>query len=300
VKQKLDPATALLLTIPPLLWASNAIVGRMLRDAVPPLTLNLLRWAIALLILLPLAAPTLIRNRAALATHWRRFAVLGLLGVGLYNSLQYQALQTSSPINVTLVAAGMPVWMLLVGRLFFHVPVRPAQVAGSVLSVLGVLLVLCRGEWSVLQELRLVPGDLLMVIATIVWSFYTWLSTQPRDPPAIRSDWAAFLGVQVFYGVIWSGLLAAGEWQFSDARLAWSWPVAAAMVYIAVGPAVIAFRCWGAGVQRSSPSMGAFFSNLTPLFAALFSSAILGEPPHAYHALAFVLIAGGIAWSARQ
>jgi drug/metabolite transporter (DMT)-like permease len=297
--KRLDATTALLLTIPPFLWASNAIVGRMLRDAVPPVTLNLLRWSIALLILLPLAR-RLFDNKAALRSHWRRFALLGLFGVGLYNSLQYLALQTSSPINVTLVAAGMPVWMLLIGRLFFHAPVRMPQVVGSVLSVIGVLVVLCRGEWSALQELRLVPGDLLMVLATIVWSLYTWMLTQPKDPPAIRSDWAAFLAVQVFYGVLWSALFAGVEWQASAARPVWSWPVVAALVYIAVGPAIIAFRCWGAGVQRSSPSMGAFFSNLTPLFAALFSSAILGEAPHVYHAVAFVFIAGGIAWSARR
>lgn len=293
--KKLDPTTALLLTIPPLLWASNAIVGRMLRDAVPPLTLNFLRWAIALAILLPLA-----RGLFSYGAYWRRFALLGLLGVGLYNSLQYLALQTSSPINVTLVAAGMPVWMLLVGRLFFHAPIRPAQVAGSVLSVLGVLLVLCRGEWQALQQLRLVPGDLYMVVATIVWSFYTWLLTQPKDPPGIRSDWASFLAIQVMYGVAWSGVFAAGEWQLDVAKAAWSWPVLLAIVYIAIGPAIIAFRCWGAGVQRSSPAMGAFFSNLTPLFAALFSLALLGEAPQLYHALAFILIAGGIAWSARQ
>jgi drug/metabolite transporter (DMT)-like permease len=297
--KRLDATTALLLTVPPLLWASNAIVGRMLRDAVPPLTLNLMRWAIALLILLPLALRTLLKEKEAIRANWRRFTLLGLLGVGLYNSLQYMALQTSSPINVTLVAAGMPVWMLVVGRLFFHVRIRPAQVAGAVLSILGVLLVLCRGEWRALAELRLVPGDLLMVVATIVWSFYTWLLMQPKDPPAVRSDWSAFLAVQVFYGVLWSALFAAGEYQLSTARAAWTLPVVAAMVYIAVGPAVIAFRCWGAGVQRSSPSMAAFFSNLTPLFAALFSSAILGEAPHLYHAAAFVLIAGGIAWSAR-
>lgn len=294
MKKRVDATTALLLTVPPLLWASNAIVGRMLRDAVPPLTLNLLRWAIALLILLPLALPLVLRERQALVTHWRRFALLGLLGVGLYNSLQYMALQTSTPINVTLVAAGMPVWMLIIGSLFFHVPVRRAQITGSLLSVVGVLVVLCRGEWSALQELRLVPGDLFMVLATMIWSFYTWCLTQPRDPPALRADWAAFLAVQVFFGVLWSGMFTAAEWQFSAARPVWSWPVVAAMVYIAVGPAIIAFRCWGAGVQRSSPSMGAFFSNLTPLFAALFSSAILGEAPQLYHAVAFLLIAGGI------
>jgi drug/metabolite transporter (DMT)-like permease len=42
------------------------------------------------------------------------------------------------------------------------------------------------------------------------------------------------------------------------------------------------------------PTIAGFFSNLTPLIAALMSAAFLGEPPHAYHAVAFVLIVGGI------
>ena len=44
-----------MLTVPPLLWAGNAVVGRLVSDLVPPLTLNFLRWLIAFCILLPMA-----------------------------------------------------------------------------------------------------------------------------------------------------------------------------------------------------------------------------------------------------
>ena len=74
----------------------------------------------------------------------------------------------------------------------------------------------------------------------------------------------------------------------------------AALVYVAVGPSLLAYRCWGAGVQRAGPAMAAFFSNLAPLFAAIMSALVLGEPPRAYHALAFALIVAGIAVSARR
>jgi drug/metabolite transporter (DMT)-like permease len=122
---------------------------------------------------------------------------------------------------------------------------------------------------------------------------------EKKDVPALRADWAAFLLVQVGYGVLWSAALAGGEWALGDVHVAWSWPVAAALAYVAIGPAILAMRCWGAGVMRAGPSIGAFFINLTPLFTALLSSAFLGEPPHPYHALAFGLIVGGIAWSSR-
>jgi drug/metabolite transporter (DMT)-like permease len=285
--------TAILLTIPPMLWAGNAIVGRMVAHDVPPILLNFLRWAIALVLLLPLAGPVF-RPGSGLWANWRRFTVLGLLGIGLYNALQYLALQSSTPINVTLVASGMPVWMMLTGWLFFGASVARRQVAGAVLSIAGVLLVLARGEWSHLMELRLVAGDIFMILATIAWSLYSWLLTRTTGPADIRSHWASFLLAQVAFGVIWSGIFAAGEAALSSALIHWSWPLIAALLYVAIGPAIIAFRCWGAGVQQAGPAVASFFVNLTPLFTALLSSIILGEPPRTYHAIAFVLIVGGI------
>ena len=294
----LSPSTIFLLTVPPVLWAGNAIVGRLVRDAVPPMTLNLIRWTIALAVLVPLGRAAF-RPGSGVLTHWRRYALLGLLGVGLYNSLQYLALQSSTPINVTLVASGIPVWMLLVGRFFYGMPVKRKQVVGAVLSIAGVLVVLCRGDVEQLLDLRLVRGDLTMILATIAWSFYSWMLMQQKDAPGLRADWAAFLLAQVAYGVLWSAALSGGEWALQGVQIAWSWPLLAALLYVAIGPAILAMRCWGAGVQRAGPSIGAFFINLTPLFTALLSSAFLGEAPHAYHVLAFGLIVGGIFVSAR-
>jgi drug/metabolite transporter (DMT)-like permease len=76
--------------------------------------------------------------------------------------------------------------------------------------------------------------------------------------------------------------------------------VAAAVAFIAVGPAVLAYRCWGAGIQRVGPQLAGFFTNLTPLFAALMSTLILNEAPRLYHLLAFALIVGGIVVSSRR
>jgi drug/metabolite transporter (DMT)-like permease len=282
-----------------LLWAGNAVVGRVVQDLVPPITLNFLRWSIAFLVLLPLAG-SILRPRSALWTHWRRYAVLGLLGIGLYNALLYKALESSTPINVTLVGSSMPVWMLLCGRLFFGAAVSRKQVIGAVLSMAGVVLVLSRGEWQQLLALRLVPGDLLMILATIVWSIYSWLLARHNDPDEIRRTWATFLLAQVTYGVMWSGMFAAGEWMVTEPVIDWGWTLIAALLYVGIGPAVIALRCWGEGVRRVGPNIASFFQNLMPLFTALMSTAFLGEMPHLYHAVAFVLIVGGIVLSSRR
>ena len=299
MNQRLTPGTIALLLIPPFLWAGNAVVGRMVSGLVPPVTLNFLRWALAFLLLLPLAGWVL-RPSNGLYVHWRRFAVLGLLGVGLYNTFQYMALKTSTPINVTLVASSTPVFMLAIGAVLFGQRATGRQLLGALLSIAGVLLVLSRGSWEVLMHLHLVTGDIFVLLATAAWAYYSWLLTRRNEPEAIRADWAAFLLAQVVFGLIWSGSFAAGEWALTDAHISWGLPLVAALVFVAVGPAVVAYRCWGMGVQRAGPTVAGFFLNLTPLIAAMLSSLLLGETPHTYHAAAFVLIVGGIIVSSRQ
>ena len=288
-----------MLVAAPLLWAGNAVVGRALNTLIPPITLNFVRWLLAFAVLLPLAWQVL-RPGSPLWPHWRRYALLGLLGIGSYNALQYLALQTSTPLNVTLVGSGMPVWMLIIGALCFGVPASRRQIAGVLLSVAGVVLVLSRGSWEQLLALRLVPGDLYMVAATISWSFYSWLLVRTSEPRELRGDWAAFLMAQMIFGLGWSGAFAGVEWSLGATQITWGWPLAAGLAFIAVGPAILAYRFWGVAAQRAGPVVGGFFINLTPLFAAVLSTVFLGEAPHLYHALAFALIVGGIVVSSRR
>lgn len=298
--QGLTPRVAALLLVPPLLWAGNATVGRLIHELISPMTLNFLRWVLAFVLLLPLAWPML-KADSPIWGAWKRYAVLGFLGVGCYNSLQYMALKTSTPINVTLVASSTPVFMLGLGALFFKQRIHARQLLGSVLSIAGVLLVLCRGDVQTLAQVELVMGDVLVLIATAAWAWYSWLLAQPRDPMAVRSNWAYFLMAQMLFGLVWSGAFSAAEWLSTDSGvMVWGWPLAAALVYVAVGPALLAYRCWGLGVQQVGPSVAGFFANLTPLFAALFSTWVLGDVPQLYHALAFVLIVGGIVVSSRS
>ena len=299
MQQRLTPGTALLLTVPPLLWAGNAIVGRLVREIVSPMALNFIRWLLAFLVLLPFAT-AMLRRESPLWAHWKRFTVLGLLGIGCYNALQYLALHTSTPVNITLVGSSMPLWMLAIGTLFFGARVTGREMLGAVLSMAGVLLVLGRGDWRHLAALRLVPGDLYMMLATISWAFYSWLLSRTREPAEARRDWASFLMAQMVFGLAWSSLFAAGEWTLAAAHVDWGWPLASALVFITLGPALLAYRCWGLGVQRAGPQVAGFFSNLTPLFAALMSAAFLGELPQWYHGAAFMLIVGGIWISSRR
>lgn len=287
-----------------MMWAGNAVVGRMMVGTMPPVAMNALRWLLVGLMLWPLVR----RNGlhwGDVRTRWVYLATIGVLGVGTYNALQYLALLTSSPLSVTLIGSSVPVWMMLVGRIGFGQALRPRQLAGAALSVCGVMLVMTRGDLSVLGQLRLVPGDLLMLLASLAWAVYSWLLAHPpahmvgHQRPAW--DWATFLWIQVLFGSVWAvgsaGLEAA---LMAGPRPGWLpsgvWPWLG-MLFIAVGPSIVAYRCWGLGVQTVGPTMAAFFSNLTPIFAALWAALLLGEHPRWYHPVALLLIVAGIAVS---
>ena len=291
--------TAAMLTAAPLLWAGNAVVGRLVHDQISPFALNFIRWLVAFLVLVPWTLAVL-RRESALWQHCRHYALLGLVGIGCYNALLYLALQTSSPINVTLVGSSMPVWMLLIGRLCYGARISGRQMLGAALSVLGVAVVLSRGDLAQLLTLELVPGDLFVLLATILWSVYSWMLAKTQEPAALRSDWAGFLMAQLVFGVGWSALFSGAEYALGHAHTQWSWGLVAALVFIVIGPAILAYRFWGVGVSRAGPAIAGFFANLIPLFTAILSTLVLAQSPHLYHVLAFALIVGGIVVSSRR
>jgi drug/metabolite transporter (DMT)-like permease len=166
------------------------------------------------------------------------------------------------------------------------------------------VLVLSRGTLETLLALRFVPGDLFMLGATLTWAMYSWMLARP--PETMRGErrpawnWAEFLTAQLVFGAAWASLAAGVEQAYVATSIRWSPWVFAALAYVAIGPALIAYYAWGAGVARVGPTIAALFSNLTPLFAAVFSLALLGQVPHWYHGVAFVLIAAGIVISTRR
>ena len=312
----LTPRLVAMLTLPPLLWAGNAVVGRLAVPHVPPLLLNAMRWSVVLMVVLVIGRQAIATagRRADICRRWRHLALLGLLGMGAYNALQYLALTTSTPINVTLIAASMPLWMLLVGALFFSERPRLQQMLGAALSLVGVLTVLGRGQLSALADVRFVQGDLYMLAAAASWAGYSWLLARPpasmvgAERPQITDahghsrpwTWQEFMLVQTLFGMVWAGSAAGVEAVVAPQAVDWSLGLVAAIVYIVIGPSLMAYAFWGKAVAAVGPTTAGIFANLTPLFAALLSTAMLGEAPQGYHAVAFALIVAGILVSSRR
>jgi drug/metabolite transporter (DMT)-like permease len=301
---QLTPRLVLMLATPPAMWATNAVVGRMAIGSIDPLLLNALRWVVAFALLLPLgwAAVGTKAARAQIAERWPYLLVLGVIGVGAYNALQYMALRTSTPLNVTLIASSSPV---VVGAVGFKVHPTRLQLIGALLSLAGVALVMSRGNPAALADIHFVQGDLLMLVAIIGWSLYSWMLARPpahmQGAARPNWNWAQFLVAQAIFGV--SGAVATavvGDMIAPSAPTQWSWQLVATILFVAIGPSIIAYRLWGLAVAEAGPAMASIFYNLTPLFAAVLSAAVIGEGPQPFHGVAFGLIVAGIAVSSRS
>jgi drug/metabolite transporter (DMT)-like permease len=285
--------TAFYLTTAALMWAGNAIVGKILVQSSSPVLLNTIRWGVTALILLPFAW-RVFGSASPLWQSSKRFALLSLLGVGSYNVLLYLALKSSTPINVTLIGASMPIWAIVIGALFYKEQPNIKQIIGAVISLIGVIVVIVRGELERLIEIEFVAGDLLMVLATILWGAYSWMLSHPKESTERTWPWSYFLLAQVGFGFCWSLGFAVTEWQLEYSYFSWSWPTVLMIIYVIIGPSLIAYRCWGLGVSGAGATVATFFTNLIPLFTAILSTLLLQKPPELFQGVAFALILAGI------
>jgi drug/metabolite transporter (DMT)-like permease len=252
--------------------------------------LSFWRWALAFAILAPFAARSIRAHRDTIRAHWRALVVLSFLGVACYNSLQYLALQTSGAVNATLIGASGPVAGLLIGAAFYQSRVIGRQWIGAALSATGVLWVIARGDLANLLGLRFAMGDLIMLVATVLWSFYTWMLRRQRPPLPMT----AFLALQIGLGTLMILPLYLVELAVVQRVPEATVANFAALVYVAVLPSIVAYYCWDRGVARAGAVLPMYFVNLTPVFTAVLATVFLAEPIGLYHFAGGALILVGI------
>ncbi|GAA4499819.1 DMT family transporter [Pseudaeromonas paramecii] len=287
---RLDGLTLLMLLLPPLFWAGNFIVGRAMRDAVPPIALSFDRWVIALICLLPFAWQALRRE-------WRhywpyRWPILGVsvTGVCAFNVLVYLGLHSTSAANGMLLNSFIPLLVAGLGALLYRQRLGWAQGLGILISFAGVLTIVSRGQWAVLAGLQVAHGDLLVFLATVCWALYTlWLRLIPP-----QLDRLGLMLVQIVLALIL--LLPLLLWErHTGAVPHWNREALLAIGYIGIFPSVLAFLLYSGGVARVGAARASLFIHLIPVFGALLSVLLLDESLHLYQLAGMTAIFAGVA-----
>lgn len=285
----------LLLTLTALFWSANMVIGRGIRGDVPPLALAFWRWSIALLCVLPFALPHWRAGWPQLKRHWRMVVFLGLFGIGGYNTLAYLGLQTTTATNAVLLNSFIPVATIAISWAFFGKPLRPLEATGVLISLLGALTIVARGDLAVLATLNLNPGDVWMIVAVLVWAIYTvGLAHRPGGVHPLL-----LLAAFIVVGLL--GITPFWLWEMASGRFTLVTPGAlAGIAYVGILPSFIGYVFYNRGVAEIGPSKASLFIHLMPVFGTLLSALFLNEMPASFHYLGIALIFTGIALTMRK
>ncbi|MBA3031598.1 MAG: DMT family transporter [Gammaproteobacteria bacterium] len=278
----------LLLTLTNLFWAGNWIVGRGMRDEVPPVALSFWRWVIALACLLPLAWPYLKRDRAILLAGWRWLLLFGILGTCLYNALTYIGLQQTEAINGLLLNSFIPIVIVLLAWLFQGKRLRRIETVGIVMSFIGVVAIVARGDLSTLLALSLNIGDIWILLSVFAWATYTLLL--PHRPAAHP---LAFLFAIALIGVLATLPFYLLE-HFTMRQITPSTGAWLTLAYAGIFPAFLGFIFWNKGVEQVGAAQAGLFIHLMPAFGIVLAAVFLDERLMSFHFIGIALIFGGI------
>lgn len=251
---------ALSLVAATLFWAGNYVVGKIAVAELSPLSLVYLRWLLAVVPLF-LVAQVVERPEWRLVLRaWPWLLALSLFGLAGYNFLLYAALQFTDPFNASLINAFNPALIAVASVLFLHERLSRAAVVGLLLALLGVLVILSKGNLVTLLEAQHNAGDLLMLGAIVSWTAYTIIGRRaPRLPPITSTALQAFILVAALTPVA----LVQGIDLPQTAGTAWS------MAYIAVFPSLLSYLLWNRALQTIEPAKAGVFLNLITVFAAI-------------------------------
>lgn len=278
----------LLLLLTMLFWACNAIAGKLAIGHVSPMVLTAARWSLALLLLLVFGRKQIAKDWPLIRENMVLLFGLGALGFTVFSVALYCALLYTSAINVSIEQGGMPLFVFIGAYFLFRTRVSIPQLLGFGLSFAGVVITATHGEVARLITLDLNFGDALMLLAILAYGIYT---AALRLKPDIH--WMSLMAA-LCMGAVLSSIpfvvaeAAYGAMILPDAR---GWAI---ILFIALFPSLIAQVFYIRGVELIGANRAGLFINFLPLWGAFLSVTIIGDEFHAYHALALVMVLGGI------
>jgi len=271
-------------------WSGNMVLARAFRDALPPIQLAMARWVIALLLCLPVALPLWQKNWPMVRRHWRLMTLLGVLGVGGYNTFAYLALQWTTAINASLLNTLIPIATMILAALLVHEPLSLRKGVGILLALTGVTVVITQGDLTLLATLEVNRGDLWMVVAVFTWALYTvLLRRRPAGiDPLVQLLFFIAVGIVVLIPfTVWEHALLGKEAELS-------WATLLVMLYTGIFPGFLGYIFYNAAVAQVGASTGSLFLYAMPVLSSLLSILLVGETPQGYHAVGLILVLGGI------
>lgn len=263
-----------------IIWAGNAVVNKLSAGAIDPAVISLYRWLLALLLLTPFILKGIIASRQQIYPYLGKLALLGLLGMALYQSLAYYAAYSISALTIGIFISVIPLLTILLSLFILRVPPTLGVLIGSLLSFIGLVWLISGGHPIKLLEIGVGKGELMMFTAALSYALYGVLTKKWVMP---IPSWQAIY-VQITFGclILLPGFLMADDISLNSHNI---WLV----LYAGIPASVIAPIVWVLGVLKLGANKASLFLNLSPVFTAVISILLLNEQLCSYH-----IIGGGV------
>jgi drug/metabolite transporter (DMT)-like permease len=251
-------------------WGASFIATKIAVGQISPVSVVWLRFAMGIPILLAAVAA---RKQLAFpkGSEWLYFTLLGFLGISFHQWLQSNGLITAQATTTAWIVATTPVFIAILGWLILKEKLTIAQNLGIALAMLGVLVVVGKGDFASLAVGKFgTIGDFLILISAVNWAVFSILSRRGlREHPSTRlTFWVMTIGWLITSAVFFAqGKIS--ELALLDARGWW------AMIYLGVFTTGLAYIAW--------------FDALSQLPAAQTGAFLFLEPPSSMIAAAVVL-----------
>ncbi|GAA5172905.1 DMT family transporter [Modicisalibacter zincidurans] len=256
-----------------LLFAGNLLVGKLATASLPPLTLALARMLVAFIAVSALFGRAAWQQREALRRQARALTAMAITGMALFNATLYSALRTTESTNVAVLESMIPAVTALVMALFFRERLGGVKWAGIVMSAFGAAWVVTDGEpLGILQRLQV--GDAFVGGAVASWVLYMlavrrWLGRIPFYASLVPMTGIAVACLAPLS--LLENWLLDTKWHLDGQALA-------AMLYLGIGPSLIALVCYNRALLLVGPSRTATSLNLLPVATMLLGYWLLGTP----------------------
>jgi len=220
--------------------------------------------------------------------------VLAITGISAFNTMQYWSLEHTQAINTLLLQPTAPLFVAMWSLALFAVRLTAAQAVGILLSLVGVLIIMLRGDLLGLKNIDFNRGDLIFALALLIFGFYSVLSS--KRPVIHALSFAAFTfgcGAACLIPLFLWELYARPTMELNGANLL-------TLFYVAVFPSTVAYLCFNRGVALIGANRAAPFFHLVPVFGTVMSIVFLAEHPQLFHFIGFALVLTGVFVASRQ
>jgi len=278
-----------LLFIQPIFMASNLVVARGGVEFVPPISLAFWRWTVVFLILLPFTYVTLKNNFHIIKKEYKKLFFLGSMGCGVCGAFPFLAGETTTVTNMGIIYTSSPVFIILISYFFFQEKINLTKVIGLIACLIGVFVIIIKGDIDLLINLRFTIGDLWMLAAAVGWALYSiylfyWKSKlKIFDRFAIISFFGAlsllpfYVGEELFYK----------ETIFVTEFYLW-------VIFAAISPGIIAFTLYTIAQKKLGASLTGFTLYVFTVYGAIYGYFLFDEKFENYHIIGTILVFFGV------